>query len=168
MLAPRYTRWQREAVASVFASTDMTAGEVAQLAANGGLEHPNGARLNPFFVPQSTVRSMTRRARARAATADGVLRLADMEPHDAVERMRRQIAEVIETELDRIDLLHDEGRSVSGETLRQLARAAREFSSIPGLREPRPPAPGAKVNGVRDGSETRGGLAGKVLMASRP
>jgi hypothetical protein len=81
--------------------------------------------------------------------------------------MRLQLADVVEAEFDRLEIEQSEGRPVSGEALRQLARAIREFSSIPGLRDPRPPAPGAKVNGARDASETRGGLAGKILAASR-
>jgi hypothetical protein len=164
-LTARYTRWQREAVVAAYALT--CARRVADLAAAGELEHPTGARLGPFEIPESTVRSVARRARGREAAAQAARRLVDMEPRDAVERMRVQLAEVIETEFDRIEIEQSEDRPVSGETLRQIARAVREFASIPGLRDPRPPAPGAKVSGVRDGSETRGGLAGKVLAASR-
>jgi hypothetical protein len=112
------------------------------------------------------VRSIARRERGKEAAAE-VVGLADMAPRDAVERMRLQLAEVIEVEFDRIDLEHEEGRSVKGEALRQIARAIREFASIPGPTDPRPPKPGAKVNGVRDGSETRGGLAGPIATASR-
>jgi hypothetical protein len=89
-----------------------------------------------------------------------------MEPRNAVEQMRRQLGAAIEVEFDRLDIEQSEDRLVGGEALRQMARAIREFSSIPGPTDPRPPPPGAKVNGVRDGSETRGGLAGKILAAS--
>jgi hypothetical protein len=166
-LVSRYDRWQREAIATAYTLTNATAGQVAELAIAGELEHPSGARLGPFGVPESTVRSIARRARGKEAAAQAALGLAEMAPRDAVERMRLQLADVIEAEFDRIDFEHEEGRSVRGETLRQLGRAIREFASIPGPTDPRPPKPGAKVNGVRDGSETRGGLAGKVLAASR-
>src|ERR1019366_7851956 len=66
-----------------------------------------------------------------------------------------------------IEIEHSEGRFVTGEALRQVARAARELAAIPGPTDPRPPAPGAKVNGVRYGSETPGGRAGKIMAAAR-
>ncbi len=69
--------------------------------------------------------------------------------------------------MTRIEIEQAEGRLVTGEALRQVARALRELAAIPGPNDPRPPAPGAKINGVRNGSETRGGLAGKILAASR-
>jgi hypothetical protein len=166
-LAPRYTQWQREAVAAAYTLTTATAGRVAALAAAGELEHPSGARLGPFEIPESTVRSIARRARAKEADARATLGLAEMEPRAAVEFLRLQLADVIDTEFDRIEIEQSEGRAVSGEAFRQLARAVREFSCIPGLRGPRQPAPGVKMNGVRDGGETRGGLAGKMLAASR-
>jgi hypothetical protein len=90
-----------------------------------------------------------------------------MEPRDAVERMRVQLAEVIEIEFDRIELEQSGGRPVAGEVIRQLTRAVGEFASIPGPNDPRPPAPGAKVNGTRDGGEMRGGLAGKICERGR-
>jgi hypothetical protein len=166
-LAARYDRWQREATASAYTLTTATAGRVAELAAAGELDHPAGARLGPFEIPESTVRSIARRARVKEAAAEAALGLADMEPRDAVERMRLQLADVIDAEFDRLEIEQSEDRLIGGEAIRQLARAIREFSCIPGLREPRSPAPGAKVNGARDGGETRGGLAGKILAASR-
>jgi hypothetical protein len=86
-----------------------------------------------------------------------------MAPRDAVEQMRVQLAAVIEAEFDRLDIEQSQDRPISGEAPRQLARAVREFASIPGPTDRRPPKPGAKVDGVRVGSETRGGLAGKTL-----
>jgi hypothetical protein len=166
VLTARYTQWQREAVASAYTWTSATAGRVAELAARGELKHPTGALLGPFNVPASTVRSLARRARLREAAALAATALVDMPPRDAVERLRVQLVTVIDAEIDRIEAEQSEGRAISGETLRQVARAIRELASIPGPNGPRPPAPGAKVNGVRDGSETRGGLAGKVLIAS--
>jgi hypothetical protein len=166
VIASRYSRWQREAIAATYASPGVTAGQVAALAADGGLCHPNGGCVGPFDVPENTVRSIARRECSKEAGTHAT-RLSDMAPRDAVERMRLQLADVIEDEFDRIDLEREEGGSVTGEALRQVARAVREFASIPGPTDPRPPKPGAKVNGVRDGSETRGGLAGPIVTASR-
>jgi hypothetical protein len=146
---------------------NIAAKRVADLAAAGELEHPSGAQLGPFEIPESSVRSIARRARARESAAQAALSFAAMEPRNAVERMRQQLGDVIEAEFDRLEIEQNEDRVVGGEAIRQMARAIREFSSIPGPTDPRPPPPGAKVNGVRDGSETRGGLAGKILAASR-
>lgn len=166
VLTARYTQWQREAVASAYTWTSATAGRVAELAARGELKHPTEALLGPFVIPASTVRSLARRARLREAAALAATALVDKPPRDAVECLRVQLLLAIESEIRRIEVEQGEGQAVSGEALRQVARAIRELASIPGPNGPRPPAPGAKLNGVRDGSETRGGLAGKVLTAS--
>jgi hypothetical protein len=167
VLTPRYTQRQREAIAASYPLTTATAGRVAELAAAGELEHPSGATLGPFEIGESTVRSVARRARLKEAAADARTELADLPHRSAVEDIRRRLLHAIELEFDSIEIEQEQGRPVSGERLRQVARAAREVASIPGPNEPRPPKPGAKVDGVRDGSETRGGLAGKILAASR-
>jgi hypothetical protein len=154
-------------MAAAFELPDTTARDVVDLAAAGSLTHPTGARLGPFLTTQSTVRTQTRRARVRREREAANNRLSDLPPRDAVERMRCELADVIEAELRRIEIEQAQGRLVSGEVLRQLARAIREFCWIPGPNEPRPPAPGAKRNGTRQGGETRGGLAGQILRASR-
>jgi hypothetical protein len=136
---------------------------VVALAAAGTLVHPSGARLAPFDTTENTVRSVARRARRAEGTALATAEAVDLPPRDAVERLRRQLVTAIDTELTRIEIEQDEGRSVGGEALRQVARAVRELACIPGPSEPRPPAPGAKLNGVRQGGETRGGLAGRIL-----
>ncbi len=166
MLASKYTQWQREAVAASYTLTDSTAGRVVQLAAGGELEHPSGARLGPFEVPENTVRSIARRERIRRAAALAAVPLVDRSPSDAVERLRQRLIVGVDAELTRIEIEHSGGRFVTGEALRQVARAVRELAAIPGPTDPRPPAPGAKRSGVRYGSETRGGLAGKIMAAS--
>lgn len=167
MLSPRYTSFQREAVSLAYALPGVTAGRVSQQAAAGGLEHPSGARLRVFDIPENTVRSIAGRERRKQAADEAALGLLEMPPRTAVEVMRCRLLTVMDSELDRIEIEQGEGRPVSGEVLRQVARAARELASIPGPNDPRPPRPGAKVNGVRDGSETRGGLAGAVVQSSR-
>jgi hypothetical protein len=163
----RYTPAQREAIASAYGQVGVTAGRVVELAATGALEHSNGATLGAFHTTENTIRSVGRRARLRRERMAAATSTADLPPRDAVERLRRHLADAIDTELRRVEIEQEEGRAVSGETLRQVARAIRELASIPGPNDPRPPVPGAKVNGVRDGGETRGGLAGKILAASR-
>jgi hypothetical protein len=144
-----------------------TAREVVGLAVTGSLEHPSGATFEPFVTAENTVRSVARRARIREEAAAVASHTLDLPPRDAVERLRRQLVTAIDMEVTRIEIEHGEGRFVGGEALRQVARAVRELASIPGLDEPRPPAPGAKLNGIRQGAETRGGLAGKILAAHR-
>jgi hypothetical protein len=57
----------------------------------------------------------------------------------------------------------NKGRIKSWEEWRQVARAVREIAALPGPSDPRPVAPGASVNGRRDGAATRGGLAAAIL-----
>jgi hypothetical protein len=154
-------------MAAAFERPGVTARDVVDLAAAGSLTHPSGARLGPFLTTQSTVRSQAGRARQRRERKAANTRASELPPRDGVERLRCALADGIEAELRRIKIEQAEGRPVSGEALRQVARAIRELASIPGPRDLRPPAPGAKVNGFRDGSETRGGLAGKILAAHR-
>ena len=168
VLASKYTQWQREAITASYALTWATAGRVAELARAGELEHPAGARLGPFEVPDDTVRSIVRRERIRRTAARAAVPLVDQPPRDAVERLRQRFVAGLDAEMTRIEIEQAEGRCVTGEVLRQVARALRELAAIPGPTDPRPPAPGAKVNGARDGGETRGGLAGHILAASRP
>jgi hypothetical protein len=154
-------------MAAAFERPGVSAGHVVDLAAAGSLTHPTGARLGPFLTTQSTVRTQARRARLRRERVAANTRAAELPPRDAVERMRCELADVIEAELRRIEIEQAQGRPVSGEAMRQVARAIREFCWIPGPDEPRPQAPGAKRNGTRQGGETRGGLAGQILRASQ-
>lgn len=162
-IASRYTRWQREAVVATYEPLDITAKRVVELAASGALKHPSGALLAAFDIPENTVRSVARRARRREAVEAQGVGLLVISPRSAVERLRQRFVQAIDRELSRIEIEQQEGRSITGEELRQVARAARELAAIPGPNDPRPPAPGAKVNGRREGGETRGGLAGRIL-----
>lgn len=164
-LQPVYNHCQREALTAAY-ERGIGAPQVVALAAAGALEHPSGATLGPFATTESTVRSLARRQRLRADAEAAAASTASLPPRDGVERLRCKLADAIDSELERIEIEQDEGRILSGEALRQVARAIRELASIPGPNEPRPPRPGAKISGVRDGSETRGGLAGRILASA--
>ncbi len=165
MPARRYTRPQREAIAAAFAEPHRRASDVVELAAAGKLVHPSGARLGAFATTQSTVRSEARRARLRWQRHAATARVSELPPRVGLERMRCELADALELELRRIEVEQAHGRAVTGEQLRQIARAIRELAWIPGPEERRPPPPGAKLDGVRRGGETRGGLAGRILTA---
>jgi hypothetical protein len=160
----RYTDAQRDALVEAYVDRGVRpARRVAELAAAGELTH-NGEPVERFTVPVSTVRSLARDARRhRHSTAT----LDSLAPRDAVERLRLRLIRAIDRELNRVERRQRAGEPVKGEELRQLARAQRELAQIPGLRDPLPPAPGAKVNGVREGGETRGGLAGPMMRDLR-
>jgi hypothetical protein len=154
-------------MAAAFDQPHLNARQVVELAAAGALTHPTGATLDPFTAPQSTVRSEARRARQRREREAASSRLAELPRRDALELLYHRLADGIEREIDRLEIEQAEGRSVAGEQLRQLIRATRELACLPGPDEHRPPAPGEKRNGVRQGGETRGGLAGRILRASQ-
>lgn len=161
-VASRYTCWQRDAIAAAYMQPDITARRVVELAAAGALKHPSGAVLGPFDVPESTVRSVGRRVRRRAVAVAQAARLLEISPRDAVERLRQRLVRGIDKELTRIEVEQHEGRAIRGEELRQVGRALRELAALPGPCDPRPPAPGAKVDGRRHGGETRGGLTMRI------
>lgn len=162
-----YSRDQREALAAAYGETDTTAADVVALAANGTLRHPDGVTLAPFTVPENTVRSVARREAAREAARKPEPTIADLPHRDAVEQLRRRLARVIDIEVERLEGEMAEGQRATGEQLRQMARAMRELAAIPEPLDPTPPAPGAKVNGVRNGAETRGGIGARILAEIR-
>lgn len=165
-LAPRYDSRQREAVVAWYTLADATAGRVAEMAAAGELEHPSGARLGPFEIPEATVRSIAHRARLRDAKSDEGGSWGDLPARDGVEEFRRRLGDAIDRELTRIEIDQEADRPLDWRAVTAIAKLLRELAWIPGLDEPRPPRPGAKVNGARQGGETRG-LAGKILKAAR-
>lgn len=166
VLSSRYTRWQREAVCAAYSWTYATAGRVAELAAAGELEHPSGGRLASFDIPASSVRSIARRARVREAQAEALAELWTLPPRDAVERLRCRFVDSIDRELTRVVIEQDAGRPLDFRAFCGIARALRELAWLPGPTEPQPRRPGSKLNGVREGGDTRGGLAAKIIAAS--
>jgi hypothetical protein len=166
--AAKYTHAQREAIASAYEEPGVTARQVVELARAGALTHPSGATLGSFTTTPSTVRSEARRARLRRQREAASTPTAELPARGAVERLCDRLADAIDAELTRIEIEHADGRSVSWEAIRQAGRAIREFTWLAiATDDPRPQAPGAKRNGHRQGSETRGGLAGQILRASQ-
>jgi len=163
--ASKYSADQRAAILTAYARSDRTALQVASLAAAGKLEH-DGEPLPPFELPVSTVRSIARSAR-RSGPGIASVDLESGAPRDAVEHLRVRLLRAIDRELKQVERRQRAGEVVKGEELRQLGRAQRELAQVPGLRDPVPSAPGAKVNGVRDGGTTRGGIAGPLLADHR-
>lgn len=153
-------------MAATFERPGVTGGAVVARAAAGELTHPNGAALAPFAATESAVRSAARRARLRREREAALSSVAQMAPRDAVERLRQRLCDGIDAEIDRLKLEQAQGRAVCGEPFRQVARAIRELAWLPGPDDPRPPAPGAKRDGVRQGGETRGGLAAAIIAAA--
>jgi hypothetical protein len=161
---PRYSDREREAVVEAYEDRRIRpARRVAELAAAGELEF-DGERLEAFEIPVSTVRSLARDARRRR-TGEPPSDLLTESPRDAVEALRRQLINTADEMLKAENRKKPERRDP--ERVRQIARAAREIASLPGPTDPRPPAPGAKVGGVRDGGQTRGGVAGALLADHR-
>jgi hypothetical protein len=161
----KYSDEQRAAVVAAFVDRGITAPTIMDLASAGKLEH-DGEQLAPFEMPASTVRSLARDARRRRS---GEMRadLANAAPGDALEDLRRRMIRAIDHEMKQVERRQRTGKVVKGEELRQLARAYRELAARTGPIDSRPPLPGAKVNGVRDGGQTRGGLAGALFADHR-
>lgn len=163
-----YTEQQRTAIEDAYLDEGIRpARRIADRAARGELRC-DGEPVAPFRTSESSVRDLARRARKRRA---GRLqsKLAELPPRDAVEALRRRLLSLVDHELTRVEREQKRrgSKPISGERLRQIARAARETAALPGLDDPRPRAPGAHVpeaGGKLDGA-TRGGLAAAVLRA---
>lgn len=159
----RYTEEQRDAIASAVLDRRMTYKRAVELAAAGELTNQDGAKIDPFEFKIGYVGTVVDRAkRRRLGTRTAV---AQLEPRDAVEKLRRALLDVCAEEIAAIRKAKIGKRDP--ERIRQFGRAVRELQAIPGPNDPRRPAPGAKTNGEQHGGQTRGGLAGELLKANR-
>lgn len=160
----KYTRDQREAIALAFNAKELTAPRVAQLAAEGELRL-NGEQLEPFTVPEGTVRRLASRDRERRAgrTSSTVAQL----PHrEAVDALRIRLIACADGML--ADLEQQKPGRRDPERLRQIARAAREAAAMPVQTDERPRKPGAgTAQKTRTEGATAGGLAGALVKAHR-
>lgn len=157
----KYTDEQRDAIAHAWAHLNIRPAErIARLAAAGELT--NAGELVPaFHVPAQTVRDIGARYLRRRAGLERS-KLAELEPRDAVERLRRRLVSVAEHELDSIERAQARKAPIAPERVRGMVRVVRELAALPGLETP-PLAP-APEKGKHD---TRGGLAGAILRAAR-
>lgn len=165
--AEKYSDAQREAVAYAYEDRKIRPyRRVAELAAAGELTH-NGETLEPFTIPESYIADLVRKLRKRRA-GETTSQLASAEPRDAIEALRKRLVNAADAMLQDLEakVKRDAG-TADPERLRQITRAVREAAALPGPNDPKPPAPGARVNGQRDGGETTGGLAGEILKANR-
>jgi hypothetical protein len=163
----KYTDEQRDAVAFAYEDRKVRpATRVVALAAAGELEH-QGEKLPAFTVTENTVRDLASKLRKKRA---GIVssKLAEIAPRDAIEQLRRRLVNAADALLmDYERTLERKASDADPERLRQITRVVREAAAVPGPNDPRPPAPGAKQQGQREGGETKGGLAGGILHAHR-
>lgn len=162
----KYTPREREAIELAWGDSAIRpAGRIVELARRGELRDRHGESCEPFAVPASAVRSIgaryLRRRRARAAE------LAPA-PADALEDLRRRLLVALEGELERVER-SIESRRAGGrlprvpiaESVRAIARAARELAALPAPGEPAPA--GGRAQG---GSLSQRGLAAAIVRAN--
>lgn len=160
----RYTNAQRAALAHAYEDRRIRpAARVVDMAKRGELEH-QGEPLEPFDTNANTVRNFARDLKRRRR-GEKTSQLADVEPRDAVETLRRRLVNIADGELTAME--DQKAGTRDPERLRQIVRAVREIAALPGPKDPRPAAPGQRKDGHRDGGETKGGLAGTLLAEHR-
>jgi hypothetical protein len=160
----KYSDAQRDAYIGAVLERGMSAARVAQLAAAGELKGTDGAFLDPFDVPASTVRGDARKARNRRLGREAS-DLAKLPARDAIEALRRRMVSLADRELR--DLERRPAGTVDPERFRQIGRVLRELQAIPGPKDNARPAPGQKTGGEQHGGQTRNGLAGELLRAHK-
>lgn len=158
---PRYTEAQRDAIAHAYEDRRIRpASKVAALAAAGELEH-QGQQLEPFTVPENTVRDFARILRKRRR-GELTSELANQPHRDAIETLRQRYVSLADQELAYEE--RQPAGSRDPERLRQIGRLLREAAALPARDDPAPRAPGSKAGtGKQTEAPTRGGLAGAIL-----
>jgi hypothetical protein len=92
--------------------------------------------------------------------------LSEAGPRDAIEILRRRMANMIDGEMAVEERKRPGTRDA--ERLRQLNRALLELARLPGPTDPRPVSPAAKdADGKRAEGGARGGLAGPMMRELR-
>jgi hypothetical protein len=163
-IAPaKYTDAQRTAAAHAVVDRGLGPAAVSRLAAAGELKW-NDARLEPFVMPPGSVGTYAKRLRYEREARD-TGEVAQLPPRDAVEVLRKRLVQIADRETRK--MTRAPAGKVDPERLRQTARAVREIAALPGPTDPQPPAPGAKVDGIQHGGQTKGGLVGDLLRDHR-
>jgi hypothetical protein len=162
----KYSNEQADAIASAWNDRGMRpAKRVQELARAGELTDPTGEKIPGFEIAEGTIRSLARHARRRRR---GEIHspLSEAGPRDAIEILRRRMANMIDGEMAVEERKRPGNRDV--ERLRQLNRALLELARLPGPTEPRPLSPAAKdADGRRTEGAARGGLAGPMMRDLR-
>jgi hypothetical protein len=162
----KYSNEQADAVASAWNDRGIRpAKRVSELAAAGELTTPLGDKLPGFEIPEGTIRSLARHARRRRR-GEITSPLSEAGPRDAIEILRRRMANMIDGEMAVEERKRPGTRDA--ERLRQLNRALLELARLPGPTDPRPVSPAAKdADGKRAEGGARGGLAGPMMRELR-
>jgi hypothetical protein len=162
----KYSNEQTDAVASAWNDRGIRpAKRVSELAAAGELTTPLGDKLPAFEIPEGTIRSLARHARRRRR---GEIHspLSEAGPRDAIEILRRRMANMIDGEMAFEERKKIGSRDV--ERLRQLNRALLELARLPGPTDPRLASPATRgPDGKRTEGAAKGGLAGPMMRDLR-
>jgi hypothetical protein len=162
----KYSHAQADAIASAWNDRGIRpARRVAELARAGELTTPDGDTLPGFEIAEGTIRSLARHARRRRR-GQITSPLSEASPRDAIEIMRRRMANMIDGEM-----AFEERKRVGSrdaERLRQLNRALLELARLPGPTAPRPSSPATRdADGKHLRGEAKGGLAGPMMRDLR-
>jgi hypothetical protein len=162
----KYSHEQADAVASAWNDRGIRpATRVSELAAAGELTTPQGDRLPAFEIPEGTIRSLARHARRRRR-GEITSPLSEAGPRDAIEILRRRMANMIDGEMAVEERKRPGTRDA--ERLRQLNRALLELARLPGPTDPRPSSPATRgPDGKQLEGVAKGGLAGPMMRDLR-
>jgi hypothetical protein len=161
----KYSNEQADAIASAWNDRGMRpAKRVQELARAGELTDPTGEKIPGFEIAEGTIRSLARHARRRRR---GEIHspLSEAGPRDAIEILRRRMANMIDGEMAVEERKRPGNRDV--ERLRQLNRALLELARLPGPTDPRPPSPATKDAEGKRQLGAYGGLAGPMMRDLR-
>lgn len=161
----RYSSDAKEAVCVAWNDKQIRpAARVRELAASGLLTRPDGSRIDPFDIPEGSIRSFAKEQRRRRAGRHKT-ELAKVGARDAIEALRVRLVSIADRELAVLE--RSKAGSVDLPRLRDVVRCVREAAALPGPNDPRPPVPGNGPDGIRQGRKGTGALAGPLLRAHR-
>jgi hypothetical protein len=155
-----YSDAQHEAAASARLDRGLPYERISELARAGQLKGVDGTPLEPFDVPANTVRSWASRERKNRA-GKGETPAATMPHRDAVEEGRKRLHNLFYREVSKLE--SRKPGTVDPAKVSQWAKVLREIAALPDRTDPRPAAPGQKVNGERTGGETRSKLGSAII-----
>lgn len=161
----KFSTEQREAAAEYRLDRALTASKVAELAKAGELTY-RGKKVGPFEITPSYIADLGKKLEKRRR-GQSPSRIAEVEHRDAIESLRRAAV----TEAERL-LRAFQAKAVKDpdnadpKRLGEIIKTIQLAAALPDRNDPRPSVPGARVNGVKQGSEIRGGLAGALLKAN--